>query len=72
MLDMFRKRLDMEKEKHHNSLQVTQHVTVNGFPTGFSSVFESLLGFSKASEKMYADLLAFGKNAKVLDEEVSK
>ena len=72
MLDMFRKRLDMEKEKHHNSLQVTQHVTVNRFPTGFSSVFESLLGFSKASEKMYADLLAFGKNAKVLDEEASK
>ncbi|KAM3709885.1 hypothetical protein ACJW31_02G208200 [Castanea mollissima] len=72
MLDMFRQRLDMEKEKHHNSLQVTQHVTVNGFPTGFSSVFKSLHGFSKASEKMYADLLAFGKNAKVLDEQVSK
>ncbi|KAE8010678.1 hypothetical protein FH972_007026 [Carpinus fangiana] len=63
MLDMFRKRLDAEKAKHHTSMQDTQCTTVNGFRTGFSSVFESLAEFFKASEKMYADLLTFSKNA---------
>uniref|UniRef100_A0A2N9I222 DUF632 domain-containing protein n=1 Tax=Fagus sylvatica TaxID=28930 RepID=A0A2N9I222_FAGSY len=71
MLDMFRKRLDTEKEKHDNSMQDTWYITANRFPTGFSTIFESLAEFSKASEKMYADLLAFSNNAKVLDENVS-
>uniref|UniRef100_A0A5B7C0E7 DUF632 domain-containing protein n=1 Tax=Davidia involucrata TaxID=16924 RepID=A0A5B7C0E7_DAVIN len=64
LLDMFRKRLDEEKVKHQDSMQETQRITLNEFQTGFSSVFESLTEFSKASVKMYADLVAQCENAK--------
>ncbi|XVF00849.1 hypothetical protein REPUB_Repub04eG0037400 [Reevesia pubescens] len=62
-LDMFRKRLDVEREKHHNYMQETQRITLNGFLTGFSTVFESLIEFSKASLKMYNDLVTRSENA---------
>ncbi|XWS55120.1 hypothetical protein CRYUN_Cryun10bG0147800 [Craigia yunnanensis] len=62
-LDMFRKRLDVEREKHHNYMQETQRIMLNGFQTGFSTVFESLLEFSKASLKMYNDLATGSENA---------
>ncbi|XVE93899.1 hypothetical protein REPUB_Repub01dG0234100 [Reevesia pubescens] len=61
-LDMFRKRLDIEREKHHNYMQETQRITLNGFQTGFSTVFESLIEFSKASLKMYNDLVTRSEN----------
>ncbi|KAA8532020.1 hypothetical protein F0562_006838 [Nyssa sinensis] len=69
LLDMFRKRLDAEKVKHQDSMQQTQRITLNGFQTGFSSVFESLTEFSKASVKMYADLVAqaYSESAKMGD-----
>ncbi|XWS62619.1 hypothetical protein CRYUN_Cryun06bG0026700 [Craigia yunnanensis] len=56
-LDMFIKRLEVEREKHHNYMQETQRITLNGFQTGFSTVFESLIEFSKASLNMYNDLV---------------
>ncbi|GKV23974.1 hypothetical protein SLEP1_g33639 [Rubroshorea leprosula] len=62
-LDMFRKRLDVEKEKHHNYVQETQRITLSGIQTGFSSVFESLVEFSKASQKMYNDIVTQSENA---------
>ncbi|OMO74553.1 hypothetical protein CCACVL1_16620 [Corchorus capsularis] len=62
-LDMFRKRLDMEREKHHNHMQETQRITLNGFQTGFSGVFESLIEYSKASLKMYNELVTRSENA---------
>ncbi|KAK2665616.1 hypothetical protein Ddye_004190 [Dipteronia dyeriana] len=62
-LDMFRTKLEVEKEKHHNCMQETQRITLNGFQTGFSTVFESLVEFSKASLKMYNDLLTYSENA---------
>ncbi|KAF8410376.1 hypothetical protein HHK36_002904 [Tetracentron sinense] len=65
LLDMFRTRLDAEKAKHHNYIQETQRITLNGFQTGFSSVFESLTEFSKASLKMYDDLVTYSENTKV-------
>ncbi|MCL7049217.1 hypothetical protein MKW94_010828 [Papaver nudicaule] len=68
LLDMFRKRLDTEKEKHHNYMQETQRITLNGFQTGLTSVFESLTEFSKASLKMYNELVAFSEKAKVGDD----
>ncbi|KAG6779681.1 hypothetical protein POTOM_016075 [Populus tomentosa] len=61
-LDMFRKKLDIEKEKHHNYVQETQRITLSGFQTGFSTVFESLTEFSKASMKMYNDLVNHSEN----------
>lgn len=62
-LDMFRRKMEVEKEKHHNCMQETQRVTLNGLQTGFSSVFESLTEFSKASLKMYNDLVTYSENA---------
>ncbi|XP_041013105.1 protein ALTERED PHOSPHATE STARVATION RESPONSE 1-like [Juglans microcarpa x Juglans regia] len=62
-LDSWRRKLDVEKEKHHNCMQETQRITLNGFQTGFSTVFESLMEFSKASKKMYNDLVTCSENA---------
>ncbi|CAK7329459.1 unnamed protein product [Dovyalis caffra] len=61
-LDMFRNKLDVEKEKHHNYVQETQRITLRGFQTGFSTVFESLTEFSKASMNMYNDLVNHSEN----------
>ncbi|KAF9684514.1 hypothetical protein SADUNF_Sadunf04G0126000 [Salix dunnii] len=61
-LDMFRKKLDIEKEKHHNYVQETQRITLGGFQTGFSTAFESLTEFSKASMNMYDDLVNHNEN----------
>ncbi|KAG7027030.1 hypothetical protein SDJN02_11038, partial [Cucurbita argyrosperma subsp. argyrosperma] len=62
-LDMFRKKLDLEKEKHHNCIQEAQSITLNGIQTGFSAVFESLSEFAKASQKMYNNLVTNSENA---------
>ncbi|GAV62194.1 DUF632 domain-containing protein/DUF630 domain-containing protein [Cephalotus follicularis] len=67
-LDMFRKRLDAEKENHISSMEETQQITVNGFQTGFCSIFEFLAKFSKASVKMYADLMSSRENADAAEE----
>ncbi|KAG6711988.1 hypothetical protein I3842_05G083000 [Carya illinoinensis] len=61
-LDSWRRKLDVEKEKHHSCMQDTQRITLNGFQTGFSTVFESLMEFSKASQKMYNDLVTCSEN----------
>ncbi|CAK9153955.1 unnamed protein product [Ilex paraguariensis] len=63
LLDNFRRKVDMEKEKHHSGMQETQRITLNGFQTGFGRVFESLTDFSKASLKMYNDLLNYQENS---------
>ncbi|PON89940.1 hypothetical protein TorRG33x02_142260 [Trema orientale] len=62
-LDMFRRRLDVEKEKHHNLMQETQRITLDGFQTGFCPVFESLIEFSKACQNMYNDLVTNSEKA---------
>lgn len=69
LLEISRKRLDAEKEKHHASLQETQHITLNAFQRGFCSVFESLAEFSKASIKVYASLVNYSKNETMLLQE---
>ncbi|KAL9244836.1 hypothetical protein vseg_018557 [Gypsophila vaccaria] len=56
-LENFKRRLELEKEKHHNSMQDTQRTTLNGFQTGFSLIFDSMVQFSNASLKMYSDLM---------------
>lgn len=66
-LDMFRTKLEAEKGKHQTSMQETQHIAVNGFQMGFSSLFESLAEFSKAAVKMYADLVTYSETS-VVDE----
>ncbi|KAK9109331.1 hypothetical protein Sjap_017391 [Stephania japonica] len=69
LLDNLRKRLDTEREKHHNCMQETQRMTLNGFQTGLSSLFDSLAEFSKASLKMFDELVQRNeKEMKVGDE----
>ncbi|GMP27057.1 hypothetical protein CsSME_00003226 [Camellia sinensis var. sinensis] len=67
-LDVLRKKLDAEKAKHCESMQETQQLTLRRFQEGFSSVFKSLMEFSKASLKMYAELVVKSKDSKVGDE----
>ncbi|XP_065868151.1 protein ALTERED PHOSPHATE STARVATION RESPONSE 1-like [Euphorbia lathyris] len=62
-LDIFREKLDIEKEKHHNCMQETHRITLSGLQTGFSAVFETLTEFSKTSMKMYNDLINCSENA---------
>ncbi|XP_074275698.1 protein ALTERED PHOSPHATE STARVATION RESPONSE 1-like [Silene latifolia] len=57
-LDNFKRRLEIEKEKHHNFMQDTQRTTLNGFQTGFSLIFDTMVQFSNTSLKMYSDLIA--------------
>lgn len=61
-LDRLRRKLDAEKEKHHKCMQETQRTTLNGFQSGFSTIFESLTEFSTASQKMYNDLVVCSEN----------
>ncbi|XP_010028766.2 protein ALTERED PHOSPHATE STARVATION RESPONSE 1 [Eucalyptus grandis] len=62
-LETLRRKLEVEKERHHNCMQETQRITLNGFQTGFSAIFESLTEFSKASQKLYDDLVAYSESA---------
>jgi len=64
-LDMLREKLEMEREKQQSIVQETERIMSNGLQMGFSSVFESLAEFSRASYKVYADLVSFSQNAKV-------
>ncbi|XP_073125526.1 protein ALTERED PHOSPHATE STARVATION RESPONSE 1-like [Henckelia pumila] len=56
VLDNLRRRVDLEKEKHHDCMKETERITLNGFQTGFCRVFESLTEFSRAALSMYSEL----------------
>ncbi|XP_020211126.1 nitrate regulatory gene2 protein [Cajanus cajan] len=62
-LETVRRKLELEKEKHHSCMQETQRITLHGLQSGFSLVFESLTEFSKASQKMYNGLVTFSENS---------
>ena len=57
MLNVLRKRIEMEKAKHQACMRDTHDVTLNGFKIGLASIFESLTEFSKDLVKLYEDLL---------------
>ena len=61
-LETLRRKLEVEKEKHHSCMQETQRITLHGLQSGFALVFESLTEFSKASQKMYNDLVTYSEN----------
>ncbi|KAK1575065.1 hypothetical protein Q3G72_002283 [Acer saccharum] len=63
MLDLFKERVEIERAKHLSGIEQTKQMAVTGFHTGFSSVFESLTGFCKASVNMYTDLIMYIRNA---------
>ncbi|KAL6525962.1 hypothetical protein OROHE_015486 [Orobanche hederae] len=56
ILDSFRRKVELEKEKHLSCMQETERITLNGFQTGFCRVFESMMEFSMEALKMYNDL----------------
>lgn len=62
-LETLRRKLEVEKEKRDSCMQETQRMTLNGLQSGFSLVLESLTEFSKASQKMYNDLVTFSENS---------
>ncbi|KAI3447920.1 hypothetical protein Pfo_004585 [Paulownia fortunei] len=66
MLDNFRRRVDLEKEKHQKCMEETERITLNGFQTGFCRIFESLTEFSRAALKMYNDLSTIKNLEKVV------
>ncbi|KAK4842965.1 hypothetical protein QYF36_002148 [Acer negundo] len=63
MLDLFKDRVEIERAKHLSGIEQTKQMALTGFHTGFSSVFESLTGFSKASVNTYTDLIMYIRNA---------
>ncbi|KAK3224403.1 hypothetical protein Dsin_011428 [Dipteronia sinensis] len=68
MLDLFKDRVEIERAKHLSSIEQTKQMALTGFHTRFSSVFESLTGFSKASVNMYTDLIMYTRNASDTEE----
>ncbi|KAF7828997.1 nitrate regulatory gene2 protein-like [Senna tora] len=66
LLETYRKRLEAERAKHQSSLVETQNITLNAFESGLCSVFQALAEFSKASIKVYASLVNYSENAKLL------
>ncbi|KAL8158824.1 hypothetical protein V2J09_000361 [Rumex salicifolius] len=62
LVESIRKRVEMEKERHHTCKQETQRTTLNGFSTGFGFIFESLVHFTKASTNMYNELVTSSQN----------
>ncbi|KAL2231714.1 uncharacterized protein LOC105173018 [Sesamum indicum] len=56
MLENFRRRVDLEKEKHRKCMEETERIILNGFQTGFGGLFESITEFSSAAFKMYTGL----------------
>ncbi|XP_021815592.1 uncharacterized protein LOC110758106 [Prunus avium] len=68
----FTKTLNEEVEQLKTSMKETQNITVNGFQTGFSSVFKSLTEFSKSVVEMYDGLLIrFNANGMKVDDKSS-
>lgn len=64
LLNMFRKKLDVEKAKHQECMQETQRVMLDGFRIGLTGVFEALTEFSKDCSKVYEELLAHNEKTK--------
>ncbi|KAG1361008.1 nitrate regulatory gene2 protein [Cocos nucifera] len=72
LLVTFRKKLESEKAKHHDCMQDTHEITLNGFKIGLAGLFESLTEFSRDSLKLYNELLMHNEKAKVAYEMTEK
>lgn len=61
--EALKKRLDTEKTKYLNSVQVTRAMTLNKLQTGLPSVFRALMGFSSASAQAFEAVHGHGRPA---------
>lgn len=66
-LETLQRKVEVEKEKYYSCMQETQRVTLDGLQSGFSLVFESLTEFSKASQKMYNDLVSYSESSEKVE-----
>ncbi|XP_074564474.1 protein ALTERED PHOSPHATE STARVATION RESPONSE 1-like [Curcuma longa] len=64
LLDMFKKKLEIEKAKHHACMRSTHEIILNGFKIGLASIFESLSEFANDSFKLYNELLMHNDKTK--------
>lgn len=71
-LDNRRRRLELEKEKHHNYMQETKRITLNGFQTSFSLIFDALVQFSKGSLRIYNELVNSHQNLDMTEKPMYK
>ena len=51
--EALKKRVQMEKGKHLNSVQVCKTMTLNNLKTSLPIVFQALMGFSKSSTQVF-------------------
>lgn len=61
--EALKKRLDTEKTKYLNSVQVTRAMALNKLQTGLPSVFRALMGFSSASAQAFEAVHGHGRPA---------
>ncbi|KAF2317863.1 hypothetical protein GH714_041182 [Hevea brasiliensis] len=61
--EALKKRLDSEKTKYLNSVQVTRVMTLNKLQTGLPNVFQALMGFSSASAQAFEAVHSHGRPA---------
>ncbi|XWS67437.1 hypothetical protein CRYUN_Cryun04dG0006500 [Craigia yunnanensis] len=59
--EALKKRVDMEKGKHLNSVQVCKTMTLNNLKTSLPNVFQALMGFSKASTQAFEAILGHAR-----------
>ncbi|KAG8652163.1 protein ALTERED PHOSPHATE STARVATION RESPONSE 1 [Manihot esculenta] len=61
--EALKNRLDSEKTKYLNSVQVTRCMTLNKLQTGLPSLFQALMGFSSASAQAFEAVHSHGRPA---------
>ncbi|KAJ9140853.1 hypothetical protein P3X46_031448 [Hevea brasiliensis] len=59
--EALKKRVDSEKTKYLNSIQVTKVMTLNKLQTGLPCVFQALMGFSGASAQAFEAVHGHGR-----------
>ncbi|CAO2828705.1 unnamed protein product [Amaranthus hypochondriacus] len=63
-LDMLRQKVEIERDRHQSIVLETERIIIKTLQVGFSSVFESLAEFSRATAKVYADLVTLSHDAR--------
>ncbi|CAA6656021.1 unnamed protein product [Spirodela intermedia] len=71
-LDMLRAKLEAEKAKHHECMQETQRVALNGFKSGLANILDALTDFSRDSLKLYNTLAMVNEKGQQLVDEDGK
>ncbi|GLJ38758.1 hypothetical protein SUGI_0790170 [Cryptomeria japonica] len=55
-LEMLRKKVEEEKEKHKKSCNYTRILSINSLKTGLPAVFEGMVGFARVCSEVYKNL----------------